>query len=206
MNEWDQAKRLFVLLELRLIFATRLGVCAVISVILSSMKSILLLAVLVGIAYVIIQKLKQNESPTNKQPIDNIGSYFSLKKYFFTQSEKAFFDELTKQNNGQYTILSKVRLEDIVTANRSLDWKEKGIKRNYIKSKHLDFVLLDRQYGTIFAVIELDGGSHNSEKQGKYDQVKDDILNSVRVNFYRVKVGEDYAQFVHNLLNNMTRA
>ena len=170
------------------------------------MKSILLLAVLVGIAYVIIQKLKQNESLADKQPIDNIGSYFSLKKYFFTQSEKAFFDELTKQNNGQYTILSKVRLEDIVTTNRSLDWKEKGIKRNYIKSKHLDFVLLDRQYGNILSVIELDGGSHNSEKQGKYDKVKDNILNSVGVKFYRVRVGEDFHNSIHNIFTEITRA
>ena len=165
------------------------------------MKSILILAVLVFIGYIVIEKIKQSESNSNfaKKPIDDIGSYFTLKKYFFTQSEKTFFNELVKQNNNQYTILSKVRLEDIVSAKKSLDWKEKGVKRNYIKSKHLDFVILDNHYGNILAVIELDGKSHDTEKQGKYDKIKDDILNTVGVKFYRVKVGEDFANTIKNL-------
>ncbi|MCB0745049.1 MAG: DUF2726 domain-containing protein [Ignavibacteriae bacterium] len=165
------------------------------------MKSILILAVLVFIGYIVIEKIKQSESNSNfaKKPIDDIGLYFTLKKYFFTQSEKTFFNELVKQNNNQYTILSKVRLEDIVSAKKSLDWKEKGVKRNYIKSKHLDFVILDNHYGNILAVIELDGKSHDTEKQGKYDKIKDDILNTVGVKFYRVKVGEDFANTIKNL-------
>lgn len=172
------------------------------------MKSILILAVLVFIAYIVIQKLKQSESNFDsiKKPIDNIGSYFTLKKYFFTQSEKTFFTELIKQNNNQYTILSKVRLEDIVSAKKTLDWKEKGIKRNYIKSRHLDFVILDNHYGNILAVIELDGKSHDTEKQGKYDKIKDDILNTVGVKFYRVKVGEDFANTINNLFTEIKGA
>ncbi len=169
------------------------------------MKSLFILVALVFIAYIVIQKLKssENNSEIDKKPIDNIGPYFTLKKYFFTQSEKTFFNELVKQNNNQYTILSKVRLEDIVSAKKSLDWKEKGIKRNYIKSKHLDFVILDNHYGNILAVIELDGKSHDTEKQGKYDKIKDDILNSVGIKFYRVKVGELYSKKIQDILNTI---
>lgn len=90
-------------------------------------------------------------------------------------------------------------MEDIVSAKKSLDWKEKGIKRNYIKSKHIDFVILDNHYGNILAVIELDGKSHDTEKQGKYDKIKDDILNSVDVKFYRVKVGEVYSEKINEI-------
>ena len=162
-------------------------------------------AVVFGIIF-FISNLPKEKYGAEKKEEDGIGTYFTLKKYFFTQSEKTFFNELVKQNNNQYTILSKVRLEDIVSAKKSLDWKEKGIKRNYIKSKHLDFVILDNHYGNILAVIELDGKSHNTDRQGKYDKIKDDILNSVGCKFYRVKAGEDYAQSIHDVLNNMTRA
>jgi very-short-patch-repair endonuclease len=141
----------------------------------------------------------------NKKLKENIGSYFTLKKFFFTQSEKSFFEELKKQNNGQYTILSKVRLEDIVSAKKTLNWKEKGIKRNYIKSRHLDFVILDNHYGNILSVLELDGKSHDTEKQGRYDKIKDDILNSVGVMFYRVKVGEIYENKVKEIFEELEK-
>lgn len=169
------------------------------------MKLILILAIFLYIAYIVIQKLKDSKKEIVKSE-ENIGTYFTLKKFFFTQSEKSFFKELVKQNNNQYTILSKVRLEDIVSAKKSLDWKQKGIKRNYIKSKHLDFVILDIDSGNILAVIELDGKSHDIEKQGKYDAIKDTILTSVGVNFYRVRVGEIYSERIENILQEIKRA
>lgn len=173
------------------------------------MYNIILILIAFAVAVTIIRflvEMNNKKSIHNSRPIDNIGSYFTLKKYFFTQSEKAFFDELQKQNNDQYFIISKVRLEDIVSASKALDWREKGIKRNYIKSKHLDFVILDKQYGNILAVIELDGKSHNTEKQGKYDQIKDDILNTVGVKFYRIRVGEEFINSIHIILSEIKGA
>lgn len=136
-------------------------------------------------------------------PEENIGSYFKLRDYFFTNSEKPFFDELVRQVGERYIVLSKVRLEDVVTTAKKLDYKEKGLKRNFIKSKHLDFVLVDKSSGKIVYVFELDGYSHNLEKQAKYDKIKDDILNGVGVKFVRVRVGQDYAAVIRYALETL---
>ena len=159
--------------------------------------------VLIGIVFFVINLKNKIGGSKDTKLKENIGSYFTLKKFFFTQSEKSFFEELIKQNNERYIILSKVRLEDIVSAKKSLDWKEKGIKRNYIKSKHLDFVILNRHYRNILSVIELDGKSHDTEKQGRYDKIKDDILRSIGVKFYRVKVGEIYEEKIREIFENL---
>lgn len=165
---------------------------------------LIIVAVLFTIAFYfknLSEQKKSMSSVTNDTP--GIGSYYKLRDYFFTHTEKPFFDELIRQAQGQYTILSKVRLEDVVTTSKQLDYREKGLRRNYIKSKHLDFVILDA-HGKILAVIELDGKSHNTEKQGKYDKIKDDILNSVGCKLCRVKVGENYKFEIGLIVKNLT--
>lgn len=158
---------------------------------------------LVFVIIILIIGLKIIEQKKEILTEENIGSYFKLRDYFFTNSEKPFFDELVRQAGERYIVLSKVRLEDVVTTAKKIDYKEKGLKRNYIKSKHLDFVLVDKSSGKIVYVFELDGYSHNSEKQAKYDKIKDDILNSVVVRFARVRVGQNYETVIRDILMNL---
>ena len=151
--------------------------------------------------HIILKKIGINKKIISD--VENIGDFFELKNHFFTYTEKLFFNELQKQNNEQYIILSKVRLEDIVSAKKSLDWKEKGIKRNYIKSKHIDFVILNKQISQILCVIELDGKSHDQEKQSKYDKIKNDILNTIGVKFYRIQVGSIFTQKIKTIFESL---
>lgn len=160
---------------------------------------IILIAGLILAAKILDEKKKEQEV----LPEENIGSYFKLRDYFFTNSEKPFFDELVRQAGERFIVLSKVRLEDVVTTAKRLDYKEKGLKRNYIKSKHLDFVLVDKSSGKIACIFELDGYSHNSEKQAKYDKIKDDILNGVGVKFSRVRVGQNYEAVIRDILTDL---
>lgn len=118
---------------------------------------------------------------------------FTVKRFFFSQSERIFLTELTQQNNDTYFIFSKVRLEDVVEVRSDLSYKEKRIQRNYIKSKHVDFVLVDKQNSSIVALIELDGASHGQALQGKYDSIKNVAISDAGIRFYRVRVGEIFA-------------
>ena len=166
---------------------------------------ILALIVIIVFGFIYFINQTRDNGSSKEKNTEDIGSFFLLKKYFFTHSEKLFFDELRCQNNDEFVILSKVRLEDIVFANKSLNWKEKGIKRNYIKSKHLDFVILDKHYGNILSVIELDGKSHHKEKQRKYDSIKNSILSSVGVNFHRVKLGENFEEKIQEIFSELKK-
>ncbi len=129
--------------------------------------------------------------------------YFKLKKYFFSTSEKSFFDELIKQNDNRYFILSKVRLEDLVDMVPGVKWKDRSIKRNYIKSRHIDFVIVDKNNSSIKAVIELDGDSHNQEKQNRYDKIKNSVLSAVEARFYRIRVGEMYSEKISEIFKEI---
>ncbi|MDD3693934.1 MAG: DUF2726 domain-containing protein [Candidatus Pacebacteria bacterium] len=134
----------------------------------------------------------------------NIGSYFKLRDYFFTYTEKPFYEELIRQAENSFNILSKVRLEDVVTTTGQLGYRENNIKRNYIKSKHLDFVLLGKNTSKIVCVIELDGFGHKQEQQSRYDKIKNDILDSVGVPFFRVRVGQEYSVVIKDILEKLT--
>lgn len=146
--------------------------------------------------YIFLQKVKNQKSEDKKGL--GIGKYFKAKQNFFSRSEIMFFKLLEKENNGKYTILSKVRLEDIVSVDKSIDWKDRKGKRGYIKSKHLDFVLLDNN--KIISAIELDGNSHGSEKQKHLDEVKNEILEVVGIKFFRVRVGSNFEEKIKKIL------
>ena len=162
----------------------------------------LLIIVVVIVLIVLFFKFKDSLNINKSIRNDNlgIGKYFKAKSYFFTKSEIIFFDLLEKINNinnSKYTILSKVRLEDIVSLKKDLNYNDKKGKRGYIKSKHLDFILLNKN--KITAVIELDGKTHDYNNQKKSDLIKDEILNSTNVKFYRIKVGEDFRERIEEI-------
>lgn len=128
-----------------------------------------------------------------------IGGYYVAKETFFTRSEKTFFDILEKENNGKYKILSKVRMEDIVSVTKEAPFG----KRNHIRSRHLDFVLLENN--RIICAIEVDGSSHGpsaSKKQRDSDQIKNEILGAVGIKLYRVKVGSDFYEEAREIIKS----
>lgn len=125
--------------------------------------------------------------------------YYKVKEGFFTRSEYQFFTELNKQNQGNYYVLSKVRLEDIVEVVPGLDRKVRFGKRNVIKSRHIDFVLVDKLTGKVAHAIELDGYSHNNRKQQESDRKKNKILKQCGVNLHRIRVGQNFIEQVEKL-------
>ena len=145
--------------------------------------------------------LDKNKNTNLKIEENKFDGFFEKRKNFFTKSERIFFSLLSKENNDENIILSKVRLEDIVQVVKNAPFG----KRNYIKSKHIDFVIVEKNSGEIILAIELDGKSHNSERQKKYDDIKNQILNSVNIPLHRVRVGEKFEERIKEILNNIEK-
>lgn len=133
----------------------------------------------------------------NKAP--DTTQYYQSRSRFFNESEYVFFNELEKQNNGKYHIFSKVRLEDIVQVNPSLNWLTSNNKRKSIRSRHIDFVLVDKDSGEVVKAIELDGYSHNGDKQKDSDNKKNRICEQAGIELIRVQVGDDFEKSIANL-------
>ncbi|MFW0871099.1 MAG: DUF2726 domain-containing protein [Patescibacteria group bacterium] len=155
---------------------------------------LIVLALLVTVVPVLLLILativlvNKNSNKEQKQK-DQLVSYYEARGKFFTKSEYIFFSELEKQNKGKYYLFSKVRLEDIVQVKPTLDWQTKRVKRNSIRSRHIDFVLVDKSSGEVVKAIELDGYSHNGDKQKDSDNKKDRICEQAGIELIQVLVG-----------------
>lgn len=117
---------------------------------------------------------------------------YAVKKYFFTRSEQEFLRLLNQAIDRQrYTIFPKVRLADFVDV--TVGGKEYQGWWNRIRSKHIDFLVWDVQNSRIALAIELDGGSHQSEKAQERDEFKNKLYERIGVPLERVRVRTDFA-------------
>lgn len=146
---------------------------------------------------------KTKEQIRKEQEVAFVKKNFIYNSKFFTQSEAIFYKLMQDQNNGRFIILSKVRLEDIVNVNSTLSRSDYMARRNNIKSKHIDFLILDSQTQQKLCAIELDGSSHNSKQQKRYDNMKNVILNNIPIRFYRVHVGANFSQNIYSIFEKI---
>lgn len=104
-----------------------------------------------------------------------------------TPGEHAAWELLHELTRGAYAVCPKVRLEDIAEADGP-DWRR---LRNYVRARHVDFVLADRGGKPILA-IEVDGPSHATGKARASDALKDRILTSAGIPLLRLRHGTDW--------------
>ena len=147
-----------------------------------------------------ITKEIQNESQnynqtTNSNWKDNYTfdynySYMPYAKaHLLTKTEHAFFVTLVREAlKRRLLVCPKVRLEDIIFVT---DKKYRDKYRGYIKSRHVDFVLIDKTGDTI-AAVELDDPSHEQNEAKKIDRFKNELFQKVKIPLIRIKTGTDY--------------
>jgi hypothetical protein len=68
---------------------------------------------------------------------------FLRKKYFFSAAERSFYEVLQRVVGEQVHLFAKVRLADVVYVARGTESWQTHFNR--IQSKHIDFLLCDRQ-------------------------------------------------------------
>ena len=107
------------------------------------------------------------------------------KKMLLTAAEYRFY-RILKERCDHYHLLicPKVRMEDFlyVTDRRNLNQY-----RGYIKSRHIDFILCDRDL-YMLAGVELDDTSHNTSAAEKTDAFKNNVFKKIGVPLYRIPV------------------
>lgn len=106
---------------------------------------------------------------------------FYRRKYLFTKNEFYFYKQLQKISKEKNLIpLAKVRLADFVEVNNKSDYMKYFAK---IRSKHIDFLLLDKETLKIVVAIELDDNSHSNEK----DEFKNKLFEQINIPLIRCK-------------------
>lgn len=107
----------------------------------------------------------------------------NINSSLLTDNELNFYNKL-KQLTDKFDLLlfSKVRLADIF---KSDDYSS----FNKIRSKHIDFIITDKNTKPIF-FIELDDSTHNKKSNYKRDIEKNEIFEKTNNCIFRVKIDE----------------
>lgn len=174
---------------------------------------IIILPVLIILVAEIISKNTKffdDENLTKYNGKKNNADYFE-KKNLLTKAEYYFWKKLKlKCDEHEVLICPKVRMEDLVNV-KCEDQKTKQRYRGYIKSRHIDYILCDKDLN-IIAGIELDDNSHTNKNVKKVDDLKNDVFAAIGVPLIRVKAsgGKKYDEtleklFSQTLLLNKTK-
>ncbi len=89
--------------------------------------------------------------------------------------------------------MSKVRLEDIIRVkpgirNKEIYWK----LRQRVNSRHVDFLIINKQGRPVMAV-ELDGPGHHRPESKNADDLKNGLFKQAGIPLSRVIVGENFS-------------
>jgi Protein of unknown function (DUF2726) len=120
------------------------------------------------------------------------GAAYKRKQKLFSDAERSFLGVLDQILGTRYRIFGKIRLADIVITQAGLSNAARASAFNRICSRHVDFVLCDRDTLKIVAAVELDDASHESVHRQKRDKFVDETLHSAGVPFVRFKAQRAY--------------
>ncbi len=107
--------------------------------------------------------------------------------------EKKFYkviDKIAEDNN--YLLFTKVRLEDLFWIPKNISSKERFGLRNRIKSRHVDFLICNKDKITPILGIELDDWSHASRKAKEKDKFINKVFTSAKLPLLRIETQKFY--------------
>lgn len=129
--------------------------------------------------YLKLRKEKRQSMPNFQQPRTEQENYKRIfpyqKKYLLTKNEYYFYKKLIPlADNYNLQILAKIRLADLIETKQNLSYIDSNTYFNKIKSKHIDFALVDNM--KVVVLIELDDNSHQHQSRIERDLFVDDVL------------------------------
>jgi hypothetical protein len=139
------------------------------------------LITLVVIVAVLASRLNDNSFPF---PFDS-------KKAIFTPAEKNFQNLVEQALGGNYRVLNRVRLSDVLTIRNGVSSRASQTAAKSAESKYLDFVICDRNSMKLLGAIDL------VDTQGRGYKIKKDwfvsgSLEAASIPHLRIKVKANY--------------
>ena len=109
-----------------------------------------------------------------------------------TPAERTFYLALRQAVGGECVIFAKVRLADIIQADRTAAGKNYWQAFTRISSKHADFVLCDPRTLGVLGVVELDDSSHRQRHRQERDEFFNAAFAAAAIPVWRVPVQRSY--------------
>jgi hypothetical protein len=115
---------------------------------------------------------------------------YNRKDYFFTIAERQFFEVLNNVLKNEYLLLSKVRVADLFYFSKHQKNKQSFL--NKIQSKHVDFVLCEKNNFKPLLAIELDDSSHSRPDRVKRDDFIDQVFKDSNFPILHIRCSSQY--------------
>ncbi|MFZ2154233.1 MAG: DUF2726 domain-containing protein [Candidatus Moraniibacteriota bacterium] len=117
---------------------------------------------------------------------------FYKKTYLLTNTEKIFYFVLSEILGNDYLIFSKVRIADLVYLPKGINNSDFYHYQNKVQSKHVDFIICDKENIKPLLVIELDDSSHLRQDRIDRDLLVDKIFRNAKLPIAHVRVSDEY--------------
>lgn len=157
---------------------------------------LIVVIVLIGLVALVNLLRKQKIKPENLP--------YRKKDYLLTPAERSFYEVLQRVAGDGMQVFAKVRLADLV-------WLPKGTQNrqahlNRVLSKHVDFVLCNRETVSPVLAIELDDSSHNMSHRQSRDTLVNEILHAANLPILRIPAKRSYtpnelSELIHRVIN-----
>ncbi len=115
---------------------------------------------------------------------------YQKKWYLLSQSERSFYQSLREAAGEGLLVFAKVRLLDLLWLPENAGRRQHYMNR--VMSKHVDFVLCDRQTIAPILVVELDDSSHRRAERQERDRFVDEVLHTAGLPILRVPVRHSF--------------
>lgn len=153
------------------------------------MKTMLLFLVLLALLVILIPVFLKKLFGKRARISESLP--YKKRDYLLSPAERSFYEVLCSIVDNQLHVFPKVRLADLLYLPKGTEnWQA---HRNRIQSKHVDFVLCDRQNIAPLLVIELDDASHASEDRRERDAFIDKALAAAALPILHVTAKRAYA-------------
>jgi len=127
-----------------------------------------------------------------KAKIQNEEFPFIKKDYLLTRAEKDFYFVLQKAVSNDYLLFSKVRMIDLFYLPKGTGNSRYYHFKNKIQSKHVDFLLCNKENVKPLLAIELDDSSHNAEERIFRDTLEDTVFKQAQLPILHIRVASSY--------------
>lgn len=139
------------------------------------------------ILIIILEKVVNKNDNENTEIKTNVLNY-TKKDFIMTQTELIFYRELKKVTDKlELSIFPQVNLERIINVKDN-----NKVDRNRIKSRSIDYTIVNNKNCKIICCIELDDYTHNYKNRIERDNFINELFNTVGIKLHRIKVNNTY--------------
>lgn len=114
------------------------------------------------------------------------------KDSLLTEAERKFYFALTEILGNGYMIFSKVRMADLLYLPKMSN-SDFYHYQNKIQSKHVDFLICDKENIKPLLAIELDDSSHSKFNRILRDELVDKIFESAKLSIIHIRTASSYS-------------